>query len=88
MRDRLVKLFDKAPDVRQSLEVEHELDRITERIELLKGQLKSIGDGIAFSTITIRFRAKRDEVISPEFRAALRVAPFPRPPDLLSLPSP
>ena len=80
VRDRLVKLLDKAPDVPQSLEVERELDRITERIELLKGQLKSMGDRIAFSTITIRFQAKRDEVINPEFQLPFEWLRQPRTP--------
>lgn len=68
MRDRLIELLAKANDVKSSLEVEHELDRLLERIELLKGQLKSLGDRIAFSTITVQFRPKREETLNPEFR--------------------
>lgn len=68
MRDRLIQLLAKANDVKSSLEVEHELDRLLERIEMLKGQLKSLGDRIAYSTITVQFRAKREETLNPEFR--------------------
>ena len=88
VRDRLVKLLDKAADVRQSLEVEHELDRLTERIELLKGQLESMGDRIAFSTISISFHAKQDEVINPEFQLPFEWLRDLGLQHLLSLPSP
>jgi hypothetical protein len=72
VRDRLLKLLDKAPDVPQSLSVERELDRLAERIEQMKGQLKLMGDQIAFSTITINFSEKRSETIDNEFEL-----PFP-----------
>jgi hypothetical protein len=67
MRDRLVQLLDKATDVKQSLEVERELDRVSERIEVLKGQLKLLSDRIAYSTITIEFQPKRAESLDSEF---------------------
>lgn len=67
VRDRLLKLLDKAPDVPQSLKVEQELDRVSERIEQMKGQLKLLSDQLAFSTITIQFSVKRTEVIADDF---------------------
>lgn len=72
VRDRLLKLLDKAPDVPQSLSVETELSRITEHIEQMKGQLKLLSDQIAFSTVTINFSVKRSETISDDFSL-----PFP-----------
>lgn len=67
VRDRLLRLLDKAPDVPQSLKVEQELDRLSERIEQMKGQLKLLSDRMAFSTITIQFSVKRTETITDEF---------------------
>lgn len=61
VRERLAALLVKAADVKQSLEVEHELDRITERIELLKGELKALGDKVAYSTIVMTFQIKESE---------------------------
>lgn len=58
VRDRLAALLNDAETVEQSLAIERELDRITERIELLKGQLKALSDRIAFSTITVEFGVK------------------------------
>ena len=72
VRDRLLKLLDKAPDVKQSLAVEAELDRVAERIEQMKGQLKLMSDQIAFSTIMINFTVKRSETVGSDFEL-----PFP-----------
>jgi hypothetical protein len=66
VRARLLLLLDKTADVAESLKVEAEVDRLTERIEQIKGQLKLMGDQIAFSTITIQFSVKRNETIDGE----------------------
>lgn len=68
MRDRLAQLLEKATNVTQSLEVERELNRVSEQIELLKGKLAVLSDRIAFSTITLDFIPKREETIDPEFQ--------------------
>lgn len=72
VRDRILKLLEKAPDVKQSLLVEAELDRISERIEQMKGELKLMGDLIAYSTITIQFALKQTEHVESDFEL-----PFP-----------
>lgn len=67
VRDRLAALLKKATNVPQSLQIEAELDRLTERIERLKGKLRSLEDRISLSKITVTFQAKREETIDPGF---------------------
>lgn len=57
MRDRLQELLTRA-QVKDALEIEKELGRITEQIEVLEGKFKLLSDRIAFSTITVRYAAK------------------------------
>ena len=58
MRDRLEQLLAEADDVDEALAVERQMERITTEIELLRGRLRSLEDRIAYSTITVRFRAR------------------------------
>jgi hypothetical protein len=53
LRVRIAALLEKAKDVKEALEVERELARVTEEIERLKGRLNSLGDGSAYSTIVV-----------------------------------
>jgi Domain of unknown function (DUF4349) len=57
MRDRLQDLLQKAA-VKEALEIEKELGRITQEIERMEGRLKLLKDKIAFSTITVNFDAR------------------------------
>lgn len=57
MRDRLQELLQRAP-VKEALEIEKELGRITGEIEHMEGRLKLLKDKIAFSTITVNFDAR------------------------------
>jgi Domain of unknown function (DUF4349) len=52
MRERLVVLLGKAA-VKEAIDIEKELGRITEEIERMEGKLKLLGDKIAYSTITV-----------------------------------
>lgn len=74
MRDRLAALLERAETVPDSLTIERELERLTQTIEQLRGQLRSFDDQIAYSTITIRFAPIRinNEVPRERFRL-----PFP-----------
>jgi hypothetical protein len=54
MRDRLATLLEKAP-VKEALEIEKELGRVTAEIESMEGKLKLLRDRVAFSTITVTF---------------------------------
>lgn len=56
MRDRLAELLEEAQTVADSLVIEHELERLNETIELIRGQLESLEERVAFSTITVRFQ--------------------------------
>jgi hypothetical protein len=55
MRDRLTELLKQAP-VKEAIDIEKELGQITETIERLEGQLKLLGQKIAYSTITVTFQ--------------------------------
>jgi len=53
IRKRLIELLDKAADVKEALEVEREIARLTLDIERMKCKLKLLSDQISYSTITI-----------------------------------
>jgi len=57
VRDRLLKLLDRAEKVEDALKIEKELERITETIELLKGKITYLQNKVAFSTLTIHFNS-------------------------------
>jgi hypothetical protein len=56
VRSRLEAMLARADNVEQALQVERELERVVREIEQLKGQLRSLGDRIAFSTLVVEFR--------------------------------
>lgn len=60
MRDRMLKLLDKAETVETALKVERELERLKTKIEILKGRLKELSHKTTYSNIDIRIedRAK------------------------------
>jgi hypothetical protein len=72
LRNRLEELLKQAKDVKEAILVEHELARTTGEIEALEGKLKRLRELIAFSTITVRFQAKRTEHVEPKVKL-----PFP-----------
>jgi hypothetical protein len=57
MRDRLQQLLERAT-VKDALEIEKELGRITQEIEQMEGRLKVLKDKIAYSTITATFDSR------------------------------
>ncbi len=57
MQIRLKALLEKAP-VKEALEIEKEMRRVTEEIELLEGKLKLLKDKIAYSTVTVAFEPR------------------------------
>jgi hypothetical protein len=56
LRDRLEAMLARAAKVEEALQVERELERIVREIEQIKGQLRAMGDRIAFSTVSVDFR--------------------------------
>jgi hypothetical protein len=72
VRDRLDDLMAKAP-VKEALEIEKELGRVTEDIERLEGRLKLLRDQIAFSTITVTFSPQEQQKV----QESSLLAPFP-----------
>ena len=71
MQARLKILLDKA-NVKEALEIEKEMRRVTEELELLEGKLKLLKDKIAYSTITVSFEARGSTIPSTRVRL-----PFP-----------
>lgn len=58
-RKRYLELLAKAENVEAAVQVEKELERLNEKIELLKGKLKRINHLSEFSTITINLKEKK-----------------------------
>ncbi len=59
MRDRFIELLAQAKTVDDSLKVEHEIERITEEIELIKGRLKYLTEASQYSKITVYLSVKK-----------------------------
>jgi len=70
VRKRLVQLLIKCKTVKETLTIEQELERITEKIELFKGKIRFIESSAAFSTITVRVNSPLPQSV------AVRPAPF------------
>jgi len=71
MQVRLKALLEKAP-VKEALEIEKEMRRVTDEIELLEGKLKLLKDKIAYSTITVTFEARGSTIQATRIKL-----PFP-----------
>lgn len=65
VRKRLEELLAKANAVKDALEVERELARVTGEIERMKGRLKLLRELVAFSTITVSFQAQPSDHVDP-----------------------
>lgn len=63
MRARVETLLAQARTVEEALQVEQQLRRITEELELLRGRQRFLADRVAFSTITVLFRPRPRELI-------------------------
>lgn len=63
VRDRLAELLARASTVEDSLKIEAELGRVTEEIERLGGELELLGNRVAYSKITVVFRARHVEEV-------------------------
>jgi hypothetical protein len=72
MRAQLMELLRRA-NVKEALEIETELGRITESIEVMEGKLKLLRDQIAFSTITVQFAPIAEQNVHD----TSLLAPFP-----------
>lgn len=58
-RSRYLELLEKAETVEEILQVERELERLNETIDLLKGKMARIGHLEAFSTISVELRERK-----------------------------
>ncbi len=66
VRERLESLLAKTTNVNEAISVEHELARVTDTVEELKGKLKLLNELIAFSTITVNFEPRGVEHVNTE----------------------
>ncbi len=73
MRDRLEQLLARATNVKESLDIEAQMSRVTLEIELLAGQLQLLGHRIAYSKVTVLFQPRHPETLR---REVVRL-PFP-----------
>jgi hypothetical protein len=71
MQARLHQLLERAA-VKEAIEIEKELGRITEEIERIEGKLKLLRDRVAFSTIEVMFQSR-----GPSLHGRRVVLPFP-----------
>ena len=71
MQARLKVLLEKA-SVKEALEIEKEMRRVTEELELLEGKLKLLKDKIAYSTITVSFEPRGSTIQTTKIKL-----PFP-----------
>lgn len=71
MQARLKELLERAA-VKEALEIEKELHRVTEELERLEGKLKLLKDKIAYSTITVVFEPRGASIQATQIRL-----PFP-----------
>ncbi len=71
MRDRFAKLLEKA-SVKEAIEIEKELGRVTQEIELLEGKIKLLKDRIAYATITVTYNGRGSSIVPTSLRL-----PFP-----------
>jgi hypothetical protein len=70
-RDRLLALMKDA-SVKDALEIERELTKVTETIETIEGRLKLLRDRVGFSTLAVYFQAS-----SPLPVRTIALLPFP-----------
>ena len=52
-QQRILTFLEKAKNAREAVEVQHELDAVSEKIERFKGRLKFLSHSVGFSTITM-----------------------------------
>ena len=71
IRARLQALLERA-QVKEALEIERELGRVSQEIEVLEGKLKLLRDKVAFSTITVQYAPKAQSLQKTAF-----ALPFP-----------
>lgn len=58
-RERLAELLARAQNVKDALEIQKELGRITEEVERMKGRMQYLRDQVAFATVTVELRVRR-----------------------------
>jgi len=54
-RDKLLALLDRTQAVKDTLDIEKELQRLTTEVEQLEGQINKLSNQVAYATLTINF---------------------------------
>jgi hypothetical protein len=66
VRERLEQLLARAARVDDSIAIERELERVTGEIERLQGRLKYLRDRADYSTITVTFAPRAQELVAKD----------------------
>jgi hypothetical protein len=66
VRARLAKMLENAAAMDDALKIEKELERVTETIELTKGKIRYLENGVAFSTLTVRLNSPVPQTVPAE----------------------
>lgn len=64
VRERMQALLEKAQKVEEAIEVERELQRLTDEIETMKGRMKLLHELAAYSTIEVSFEERSSQLKS------------------------
>lgn len=64
VRERMQALLEKAQKVEEAIEVERELQRLTDEIETMKGRMKLLHELVAYSTIEVTFEERSSQLKS------------------------
>jgi hypothetical protein len=73
LRERLVAILEQSTNVKDTLEVERELNRVRTEIERMKGRLAQLDKMIAYSTIEVTFTRAEE----PQVKVRRPETPFP-----------
>jgi len=60
LQKKLIALLEKSQVVRDTLEIEKELQRVTTEIERIEGQINKLSHEVAYSTLTVTFTLTRN----------------------------
>lgn len=74
--ERLLAHLDRTGKLEDIVEVEHELTRVREQIEVLEGRLRFLSHRVAFSTINTTFQEapKAEPIVPPETYSMAKIA--------------
>jgi hypothetical protein len=76
VRERIVRLLAATHNIQEALQLERELARVTESLEVLKGKLALLGSRVAMATLAVTAQGLPAEVAPPPPPPPRQVSPF------------